>query len=88
MLNLEKKYLKVKKVKIFISVGRGKQKTVILSQKLNDIDIKSQILALNPNFIHSLDSSLVILLLSKHNKNLHPIVTTHDCFFLHILIIC
>lgn len=61
--HITQKYLKVRKVKIFISVGRGKQKTVILSQKLNDIDIKSQFLALNPNYIHSLDSSLCIALL-------------------------
>lgn len=80
---ITQKYLKVKKVKVFISVGKGKKKTVILSQKLNEMDNKAQILALNPNVVHSLDSSLVILLLSKHNKNLHPLVTIHDCFITH-----
>ena len=80
---ITQKYLKVKKVKVAISVGRGKKKTVILNQKLNEMDNRAQILALNPNFIHSLDSSLVISLLSKHHNKLNPLVTIHDCFFVN-----
>jgi len=81
--NIKQKYLKFKKVKVSISVGKGRKKTVVLSQKLNEMDSKAQILALNPNFIHSLDSSLVILLLSKHKKELNPLITIHDCFISH-----
>jgi len=47
------------------------------------MDINAQKLALNPNFIHSIDSSLVISLLSKNYENLHPLVCIHDCFIQH-----
>ncbi len=79
-LIITQKYLKVKKVRVSISVGKGKKKTVILSQKLNEMDNRSQVLALNPNFVHSIDSSLVIILLSKYNHSLNPLITIHDCF--------
>lgn len=81
-LNIIQKYLKVKKVKVNISVGKGKQRSVILSQKLNQMDSRAQILAFNPNFIHSTDSALIINLLSKSN-NLYPTLTIHDCFIAH-----
>lgn len=82
-LLISQKYLKVKKVRVSISVGKGKKKTVILSQKLNEMDNRAQVLALNPNIIHSLDASLVIILLSKYSNNMKPLVTIHDCFITH-----
>lgn len=81
--HITQKYLKVKKVKVDVSVGRGKRKKVVLNQKLNEMDNRAQILALNPNYIHSLDSSLVISLLSKNHNKLYPLVTIHDCFFVN-----
>ena len=82
-LSITQKYLKNVKIKISISVGRGKQKTVVLSQNLNEMDTRAQTQALNPNTIHSLDSSLVILLLSKYHNKLHPFITIHDCYLSH-----
>lgn len=81
-LNIIQRYLKVKKVKVNISVGKGKQRSVILSKNLNQMDSRAQILAFNPNFVHSIDSALIINLLSKNN-NLYPIITIHDCFITH-----
>jgi len=53
------------------------------NNKINEMDTRAQTLGLNPNLVHSIDSSIVILLLSKYQDKLNPLVTIHDCYISH-----
>ena len=77
-LSIEQRYLKTAKAKVSISVGKGKQKTVVLKRKLDQTDTRVQTQAILPNIIHSMDASHLILILNK-NK-ISPIISIHDCF--------
>lgn len=77
-LSIEQRYLKTAKAKVSISVGKGKQKTVILKRKLSKTDTRIQTQAILPNIIHSMDASHLILILNKNKVS--PIISIHDCF--------
>lgn len=77
-LSIEQRYLKTAKAKVSISVGKEKQKTVILKRKLDQTDTRAQTQAILPNIIHSMDASHLILILNKNN--ISPIISIHDCF--------
>jgi len=78
-LSIEQRYLKTTKAKVSISVGQGKQKTIVLKRKLNETNARAQTQAILPNIIHSMDASHLILILNKSNK-ISPIISIHDCF--------
>jgi len=77
-LSIEQRYLKTAKAKVSISVGKGKQKTVVLKRKLDQTDTRVQTQAILPNIIHSMDASHLILILNKNKVS--PIISIHDCF--------
>lgn len=78
-LGIEQRYLKTSKAKVSISVGHGKQKTVVLKRKLDQTDTRVQTQAIIPNIIKSMDASHLILILNKSIKN-SPIISIQDCF--------
>lgn len=86
-IKITQSYLKDEIKSASIRTG-GKRKTIVLRSKAVDDETKiplvnkrKQVEAIIPNVIHSLDASLLILVIIEAKiKTNYPVITVHDCF--------
>jgi DNA-directed RNA polymerase len=59
----------------------GKNKSISINKKTDQINIRKQNLGIMPNIVHSMDANNICLLIKNINHlNKIDIFTIHDCF--------
>jgi hypothetical protein len=82
-LEITQNYYKFKEIKVAISFA-GKSKKLVLKDWTKELDKRSQMGALIPNIVHSLDASHLMEVIKKIKaQKIDYILPIHDCFGTH-----